>query len=424
MNKENNLVHIYIENNKLKLRIKKEKKIHELYDIKNNFNYVLWIIQSKARKHKMILFLNGSKYIINSIYYPEGYFKINLGFSNCNNNYISKDNFEGIIGTFILFKKCLIKDENDNINIIKITELKGNYEDIIYIKSKREWGFINKDINLILNKMSNDIDIYQDIELIISTKSLGNLDFLYDANNLLGESLSEIYCNYFINSETKNNIKFYFRDKNNLGKNLNFPVQLQNSFIDLLNNHIFLYLQLELYYFISLISDKISETKDKNTKIKIFSNALEEEDFYLNISKICSLFFFCIDSVNSLSCLNKSQEELIENETNNFKYTLIDLISIYSKYDCKIKTYFLSLFVEKITEKKYFDYCIFVLSFDFYDLNNNEVLNILFNYLNHISKYDCDNNQMNQIFNKIMDFDKIYLTDKVDKSIKKNILNL
>ena len=424
MNKENNLVHIYIENNKLKLRIKKEKKIHELYDIKNNFNYVLWIIQSKARKHKMILFLNGSKYIINSIYYPEGYFKINLGFSNCNNNYISKDNFEGIIGTFILFKKCLIKDENDNINIIKITELKGNYEDIIYIKSKREWGFINKDINLILNKMSNDIDIYQDIELIISTKSLGNLDFLYDANNLLGESLSEIYCNYFINSETKNNIKFYFRDKNNLGKNLNFPVQLQNSFIDLLNNHIFLYLQLELYYFISLISDKISETKDKNTKIKIFSNALEEEDFYLNISKICSLFFFCIDSVNSLSCLNKSQEELIENETNNFKYTLIDLISIYSKYDCKIKTYFLSLFVEKITEKKYFDYCIFVLSFDFYDLNNNEVLNILFNYLNHISKYDCDNNQMNQIFNKIMDFDKIYLTDKVDKSIKKEYSKL
>ena len=67
-------------------------------------------------------------------------------------------------------------------------------------------------------------------------------------------------------------------------------------------NHIFLYLQLELYYFISLISLKISEfKKNENNDIKnfkYFNNVTEEEDFYLNISKICSLFFFCIDSLN------------------------------------------------------------------------------------------------------------------------------
>ena len=426
MNKENNLVHLYIENNKLKIRIKKEKKAYEINDVKNDHNYVLWIIQSKAKKHKMILFLNGQKSVINSIYYHEGYYKINLGFSNCNNtNFISKDNFEGIIGTFILFQKCLIKDENDNINIIKITELKGNYEDIVYINSKREWGFINKDINLILNKMSNDIDIYKDIELIISTKSLGNIDLLNDDNNILGELPSEIYCNYFVNVSNKNNFKFYFRNKKGSSKIINFPIQIQNStLIDLLNNHIFLYFQLELYYFISLISDKIQEVKDNKTKIKIFSNPIDEEDFYLNISKICSLFFFCIDSLNSLSCLNKSQEEIIKNEIDNFKYTLIDLISIYCKYDCKIKSYFLSLFVEKINEKKYFDYCIFILTFDFYDISNYEDFNILFNYLNHISKYDCDSNQIKEIFNKIMNFDKIYLIDAVDKSIKKEYSKL
>ena len=120
MNKENTLIHFYIEDNKLRLKAKKEKKVFDLYEINNNCNYVLWILQNKVKKNKMILYLNNCKNIINNIYYPDGYFKINLGFSNCNNpEYISKDNFVGVIGTFILFKKCLIKDENDNINITK-----------------------------------------------------------------------------------------------------------------------------------------------------------------------------------------------------------------------------------------------------------------------------------------------------------------
>ena len=117
MNKENNFMHIFIEDNILKLKIKKEKKSYELYKISNHYNYVLWIIQSKAKKHKMIFYLNNLKNIVNNIPYPEGYFTINIGFKNTDNtNYISKDNFFGIIGTFILFRKCLIKDENDNIN--------------------------------------------------------------------------------------------------------------------------------------------------------------------------------------------------------------------------------------------------------------------------------------------------------------------
>ena len=153
MNKENNLMHFYIEDSILKLKVKKDKKPYELYQINSNCNYVLWIIQNKAKKNKMIFYLNNCNNAINNIYYPDGYYKINLGFSNCNNKeYISKDNFIGIIGTFILFKKCLIKDENDNINITKFMELKGNYEDIIYVNAKREWGFIDKNTNLILNR--------------------------------------------------------------------------------------------------------------------------------------------------------------------------------------------------------------------------------------------------------------------------------
>jgi len=38
-------------------------------------------------------------------------------------------------------------------------------------------------------------------------------------------------------------------------------------------------------------------------------------------------------------------------EINNFKYTLYDLISMYSKYRCKMNTYFLGLFLIKLRRK-------------------------------------------------------------------------
>ena len=426
MNKDNNIFHVFIEDNKLKFRVKKEKKNHDLYEISNNSNYVLWIIQSKSKKHKIIFYLNNCKNVLNNIPYPEGYFKINLGFNSCNNSKdLLKQNFVGIIGTFILFKKCLIKDENDNINITKLTELKGNYEDIIYISSKRDWGFIDKNLNWILNKMSNDIDIYKDIEIIISTKSLGNLDLLYDRNNILDLLQPDIYCNYFQNSTSKNEVKFYFKNNNTLQNILNFPLKLENSFIGFLNNHIFLYLQLELYYFISLLSLKLDSKDDKTLdNFKIFSNFNDEEEFYLNITKICSLFFICLDSFYSVTWLNNTQENLIQNEIDNFKFTLIDLISIYSKYGCQIKTYFLSLFAEKINEKKYFNYCLFILTFEYYDMNNNEVFDVLFNYLNHMSLDDYDNEQIKKMFEKLLDFDKIYLSQNIKKSTKKEYSKL
>ena len=68
-----------------------------------------------------------------------------------------------------------------------------------------------------------------------------------------------------------------------------------------------------------------------------------------------------------------------------------------NKYGCRIKAYFLSIFVEKINEKKYFEYCLFILTFEYYDINNNEVFDVLFNYLSHISIDYCDNNQIKQL---------------------------
>ena len=417
-NKESNLMHVYIEDYKIKIKTKKEKKVYELYEISSNSNYVLWIIQKrKESKRKMILFLNNTKNILNNAYYPKGSYKINLGFDN-NNEISSKNNFVGIIGSFILFKKCLIKDENDFSNITKLLELKGNYEDIIYSKTRKEWAFAEKSIYLILNKISNDIDIYKDIDIIISTKSLG----LYSYFNNLNELKNNKYnCNYFKNDFSENQPKFSFR--NNINKNnLNYTIQLNNTIFNFLNNHGFLYLQLELYYFINILCSELNEGKNNNNKTIIKLN--EQQNVYLNISRISSLFFFCLDSLNSNIFINNSQYNFIKKEIDNFKYTLIDLISLYSKYDCKIKTYFLSLFVQKISEKRYFEYCLFILTFEFYEVNDNEAFDVLFNYLNNISIDDCDKSQTIRLFTKLLDFDIIYLSEKIKKNTKKEYSKL
>ena len=416
------IMSLYIEDYKLKIKFKKEKKVNEIHEIKKNTNYILWIIQ-KNKSHKMICFINDFKCVINKAIYPDGKYKINLGFENSNNEKkISKNNFVGIIGTFFLFNKCLIKDENDYINITKLTELKGNYEDIIYVKAYRDWSFIDKNLNLILNKISNDIDIYKDIEVIISTKSLGKINS-YDDNNHLNNLENQYNCNYFQNysllDKSDNKIKFYFRNEDDKEININYPIELNNTYIEFLNNHGFLYLQLELYYFINVLSLRLNEEKKDNN-----SNLNDSQNVYLNISTICSLFFFCLDSLNSNIIQTKIHYDLIQKEIDNFKYTLIDLITIYSKYNCKIKIYFLSLFVEKISEKKYFEYCLFILTPEFYDINDNEAFDTLFNYLNHISIDDCDNSQIIKLFIKILDFDKIYITNEIKKDTRKEYSKL
>ena len=367
----------------------------------------------------MLLYLNYTKNIINNLPYPEGYYKINLGFSNCNNpDHTSKDNFVGIIGTFIIFKKCLINDENDKINQTKLTELRGNYEDIIYINCNRESYFIDKHINFILNKMKNDINIYTDIDIIISTKSLGNLNLLYDKNNILRELKSEIYCNYFQNSSKKDEVKYFFRSKSTLEEHLNFPIQLNSTFIEnlkSLKSNIFFYLKLELYYFKSLLSSTLDN--DKRNNIAVFKNSINL--FFENLANIYSLFLFCIDYFNSITCLNDSQINLLQSEIENFKFALYDLISIYSKYGCKMNSIFLDSFIDKIEKKNYFEYIEIFLTFEFYDINNNEVFNVLFHHLNHISLEELNNYQIKEIFIKLIDFDKIYLNDKIKKNTKK-----
>ena len=420
--KYNNIMKVFIEDFKLKIQTKNDKKVIELYSkISPKQYYILWITQTKAKKDQMIIFLNGNKTVINTKTYPGGNYIINLG-CNINKDNSSIDNFEGIIGTFILFRKSLIKDENDYRNITKLIELKGNYEGIPYNDVKKEWSFVEKNINLTLNLLSNDIDKNKDIELIISSKSFGNDNLIYNSNNILADFEKGVHCNYFQNPSYDKKINIYiFRNKEFLVNNLSFPIFSHNSFFDFLNGHGFLYLQLELYYLISVLSLKIEDkTKEKTNKnINIFDKIIDEEDFYTYLTEICSFFFFCLDSLNSSICFNSTQNELFQNEIKNFKYTLIDLETILSKYNCKINIYFLMLFCQKLKEKKYFEYCSFILNFEFYDPTDSVIFNALFTELNHLFEEDYDITQIKTIFHKLLSFEKLYLSENTDKNIKK-----
>ena len=420
-NKGNNIMNVYIENFKLKI---KTKQIFELNnEIRPNEPYVLWINQTKDKK--MIIFLNETKTIIKNTFSKENY-KISLG-CNINEKNISFNNFIGIIGNFILFKKSLIKDEKDNKNITKLLELKGSYEDIPDISSKKEWNFLDKDINLTLNLLLNDIDTNKDIELIISSKSFGNDNLVFNSPNILSSSKKTIYCNYFQNSSLeKKSPRYNFRNEDFLVNNQSFPFFSHYSFFDFLNGHGFLYLQLELEYLTGVVSFKMEEkTKDKTNKnIKIFDGIYEEAYFYTDLTKITSFFFSCLDLLNSSICFNSFQTNMFQKEIRNFKYTLIDLVNILCKYDCKLKSYFLMQFCNKIKEKQYLEFCSFVLNFDFYGLNDNDIFKILFNELNHIFNEDCDNIQIKTIFIKLISFDKIYIIESIDKNNKKEYSKL
>ena len=140
--KEKNFcMNLFIENNILKLFYNFNK--YALFsDIKINKNYIFWMVFPKERKSYNLFYLNNSKRFLPHIKYPsEDYDEIYIGFSKDINTNKYIDNFEGVIGTFIFFNKCLIKDKYDNQNESKLIELKGEYEHIVNISNKRDFFF-------------------------------------------------------------------------------------------------------------------------------------------------------------------------------------------------------------------------------------------------------------------------------------------
>ena len=433
LSKNENVIsfNIFIEKNILKMTL--FGKVYQLFDkIEYNQTYVLWqFLLSNNKKSKTIFYLNERKVVKENLFYPKGIYDINLGFdSNKNQN-----NFVGILGTFILFNKSFIKEENSkNTKFFEgiISELKANYEDIIYINYNVEYSSLEPETQKILEKLSAT-DIQQTIEIIISSKSVMSNDFCCCST----KNRKAYKANYF---SEKNNLQamITFNDENidiNLD-NYNFncqnclityPIHFYDSFPIFIRNEGIKFLELELYYFISiigsysiLVNKNEGETKDANEDNELNKQILklgeEKQELYYKLKYIFNLFLYC------LKTMNKTQEKQNQKDIINFFCTLNNLITLNSKNGFKIDFMFLNSLLSHIdlliTKKKFFNYCEFILEFDTYETNDDKIFELLFQTILIYLDEHIDDFLSPKIFSKLMNFDQIYLYDNLKEGRK------
>ena len=402
---------IFIEDKQLKIMFgEKRQEILLFNNIKINQSYVLWIFsEGLNKKNETIFYLNNEKTVKNINYkFPDSISTINLGFQD----YKKQNNFEGIIGTYILFNKCFITG-NTNPNNIKGSQffekiflrLKCNYEDIIYINYRTEYSLLSKEIQDILNELNSD-NISRFITVIISNKSVVSNDFC------CSNKKRKLYkANYFCyRSEEKERCTIRFKsDKISLSiDNYNFityPINLKSSFDDFINNNGIKFLEMELYYFIGVIE----YCTTNEFLLKNFNN-----QFCEYIQNIFKLFLFCITNLTPMQ--EKEYEENIE----QFFYTFNNLMELKLKTDLKIDYKFLmsiSGFMNIIVKK--INFCSFIFDCDSYDISDDKTLDLLFQFINlDFEKYYTEFLFLNN-FEKIFNFSKIF-TLKDMKSSKKS----
>ena len=421
---------IFIENNILKMKL--FGSVHDLFnDIEYNKIYVLWHFNSKSIS---TFYLNDKKVIKQNLLYPKGIYDINLGFENNK----KQNNFVGILGTFILFNKCFVKEEGSKVSKFYekyLLRLKCNYEDIIYIGCKTEYSSMNAETQHILNKLSSD-NISRFIEVIISSKSVMSNDFCCCSN----KNRKYYKANYFMDKNSSNSMICFNAENIDINlSNYNFncqnclityPIHFNNAFEDFINNNGIKFLELELYYFMGVV-DWYSTNKTNNEKDGIFQfEEKEKEDLFDEVQKlgdekdllyfklqyIFNLFLYCLQTLNS------TQEKRNKKDIDNFFYTLNNLISLTSKNGFKIDLMFLSSVISHLNlliEKDiFFDHCGFILEYESYDPNDDKVFELLFQtILIYLDEYK-ENFLSPKIFSKILDFDKVYLSEKLKDSRK------
>jgi len=439
---------IYIENNILKMNIL--GKAYELFkEVEINKAYVLWHFHYGDNKHgTSIFYLNDKKAIFKKLTFHNEFYNINIGFNRLFNkkdkSIYNQNNFIGIIGTYILFNNCFIKDEKSEGSKFyeqNLIGLKCNYEDIIYINYKTEFSSLNSDILNLLNKFSSD-DISRFIEVIISSKSI----ISDNVNYFFKEKYKKSYkANYFMD---KNNDKsmIYFNSENdsNNYKLVTYPIHFINTFDNFINNNGIKFLTLELYYFIGIIgsystikneyaennlktpknmtNSKINEKNENNNGNDLNNKIIKElkkekKSLYLKLQHICNLFLYC------LQLMNEAQEKQNENDINNFFDTLNNLISLNSKNNFKIDYMFLSSIMNNlvllINKKLLFKYFGFIFEYDSYEPDDEKVFQFLFRtILIYLDEYNT-NFLTSEIFLKILNFDKLYIENKASKKTTK-----
>ena len=421
---------VYIENNILKMNIL--GKVYELFkDVQYNKTYFLWHFhKGDNKKGTSIFILNDIKIIKKKLSFHKEFYNINIGFEKTKdkkNNNIYKNNFTGIIGTFILFKECFVYENNNpksKSSEEALIGLKCNYENLIYINYRTEFSNLDAEILDLLNKFEMD-NISRFIEVIISTKSITRKDFCCCNKN------KKLYkANYFMDKDNDKSMIGFVDENIDFNKNLTtYPVHFSSAFDNFLNNNGIKFLILELNYFIgvvgsySMVNQKNNEKNEKNEKnieYEINNKILElkdEKTLYLKLQYICDLFWYCLER------MNETEEKGNENDINNFFITLNNLISLFSKNGFKIDITFLSPIMHHlnllINKNKFFNYFGFIFEYESYEHDDDKVFELLFRtIIVYLDLYNT-NFLTTDLFSKILNFDKLYIDDKVKKGTKK-----
>ena len=417
----NKYLNLYVENNTLKLSLN-STIISESPDIKINKNYVIWIIYPNDKHKEIIFILNNIKKYVSFLEYPSFQYKeILLGVDkNFPFNDKSINNFEGLLGTFIFFNDCLINDKSDNQNESKIMGIKGDYEMLINALNRRKLISIDKNLDLTLNKFTPNIT--EKIEVIISPKSIG---FIQDLNNLNNSYI----CNYYNYDISIENFKYKFVSNNSITENITYPIEYKKSLLEFLNNHGLIYLHLELYFLMGVLSLKIKEKRsliNDNKENCIHLNEEEIQNMNENINKICLLLFYYMESKIYSNRLDKDNTSL-----NNFFYTLNDYISIGAKFGFKLKKILLTLIINNLkflqSNDLLIDKCEFIFIYDNYGIEGKLVFELLFNGLIELIDENenlIENDLWKYLFDKIFHFEKIYLEENISKKAKKDYSKL
>ena len=432
---------IFIENHTLKMTL--FGKIYELFnDVEYNKVYVLWqFLSGNNKKNTSIFYLNEKKIVKHNLLYPKEMYNINIGFDNNKNPY----NFVGVLGSFILFNKCFIKEENSSNTQFyeeNLLGLKCNYEDVIYISYNVEFSSLNTETQEILKKLSSE-NIARYIDVVISSKSIMSDDFcccshkkrrMYKANYFLDNDNSNSMISFNAENIDINLNNYNFNCQNCL---ITYPMHISNVFEDFINNNGIKFLELELYYFMAVLDSYSAinnSNNNNNNDVNLTSGGScedidkdffeqqieklkdEEKLLYYKLQYIINLFLYCLKTIN------KTQEKKISNDIDNFFYTLNNLISIISKNGFKIDLSFLTSIITNlnilIDKNKFFDFCGFILEYESYDPNDDSAFEILFQtILIYLEEY-YEKFMSPYIFSKIIDFDKVYLSEKLKDSKK------
>ena len=393
----------------------------ELFTEKINYetSYVLWIFSEGNKKNnKTIFYLNEKKIEKNINYvFPDIITTINLGFQD----YKQQNNFEGIIGTFILFNKCFVRNSK-NPNDLKVSaffekifqQLSENYEDIIYINYHTDYSLLSRETQEILNQLNSD-NISRFIEAIISSKSVVNNNFCC-SQKIRKEYKANYFC-YKNEEQQKATIRFksekiipFLNNYNSNSRNclITYPIYFKNSFNDFINNNGIKFLEMELYYFIGVIEYYTNNQKYGESYLKKNSNTFCE-----NIQNVLKLFLYCLGQ------LSPEQEKENKDNIEQFFYTLNNLINLKSKTNFKIEyKFFITISTHINLLLKYIHICEFILDYEYYDLNDDKTLDLLFQtILIDFDKYYSEFFSL-EIFTKILNFDKIF-TQNTLKSCRK-----